>query len=159
MKKGILLIAVMLGALTSCSPDECKETYKVSLMQARQSVSTIDLSGMTGNVTLNPSDATNGEIQTTGDVNLNGHRLKVVNIKLTVNGNLNGGGKVRTQGSNAVICVTGSIQNNPDTAGVNFDCESLSTPVLVAPDTVLAPCGLGAGDVVEVDGVRYIIIY
>lgn len=154
----MLLLVLMFGiGMTSCAEDECMQEYNVSTVQAR--MSTIDLSGMTGNVTLNPSDATNGEIQTTGDANLNGFRLKVVNIKLTINGNLNGGGKVRTQGANGVICVTGSIQNNPDTSGVDFDCESLSTPVVVAPDRILAPCGLDAGDLVEIDGVTYRIQY
>lgn len=156
----IALIAFIPLAMMSCTPDECRDTYKVVEVSARQAVSTIDLSGMTGNVTLNPSDATNGEIQTTGDVNLNGHRLKVVNIKLTVNGNLNGGGKVRTQGANAVICVTGSIQNNPDTAGVTFDCGgNLSNPVLTAPDTMEAECGLSVGQTVEIDGRTFRIIY
>ena len=155
----IALVAFVPLTMTSCSEDECTENYRVSVVQERQAVSTVDLSGMTGNVTLSPSDATNGEIQTTGDVNLNEHELKVVNIKLTINGNLNGGGQVRTQGSNAVICVLGSIQNNPDTAGVNFECESLSTPVLVAPDTIQAQCGLSVGDVVEIDGVKYRIQY
>lgn len=156
----IALIAFIPLAMMSCTPDECRETYKVQQVSARQAVSTIDLSGMTGDVTLNPSDATNGEIQTTGDANLNGYRLKVVNIKLTINGNLNGGGEVRTQGSNAVICVTGSIQNNPDTAGVVFDCGgNLSNPVLVAPNTIEADCGFNYNDTVEIDGKTYRIIY
>lgn len=146
--------------LTSCAPDECTETYKVVEVSARQAVSTIDLSGMTGNVTLNPSDATNGEVQTTGDANLNGFKLKVVNIKLTINGNLNGGGRVRTQGSNASVCVTGSIQNNPDTSGVVFDCGgSLGTPVLTSPDTIEADCGFNYNDTIEIDGKTYRIIY
>ena len=154
------LILVFGIGLTSCAEDECTETYKVVEVSARQAVSTIDLSGMTGNVTLNPSDATNGEIQTTGDANLNGYRLKVVNIKLTINGNLNGGGRVRTQGANAVVCVTGSIQNNPNTQGVNFDCGgNLSNPVLTAPDTMEAQCGLSVGQTVEIDGKTFRIIY
>ncbi len=157
----MLSLALIFGlALTSCSPDECTESYKVVEVSARQSVSTINLSGLTGNVTLNPSDATNGEIQTTGDANLNGFQLKVVNVKLTINGNLNGGGSVRTQGSNAVICVTGSIQNNPDTAGVIFDCGgSLSNPVLTSPDTMDAQCGLSVGQTVEINGRTFKIIY
>lgn len=156
----MLSLALIFGiGLTSCSPDECTETYKVVEVSTRQAVSTVNLSGMTGNVTLNPSDATNGEIQTTGDVNLNGHKLKVVNVKLTINGNLNGGGRVRTQGSNAVICVTGSIQNNPDTSGVTFSCGTLSTPVLTAPDTMEANCGLSVGQTVEIDGRTFRIIY
>ena len=156
----IALIAFVPLAMTSCKPDECTETYKVVEVSARQAVSTIDLSGMTGNVTLNPSDATDGEIQTTGDANLNGYRLKVVNIKLTINGNLNGGGKVRTQGANGVVCVTGSIQNNPDTSGVTFDCGgNLSNPVLTAPDTMEAECGLSVGQTVEIDGRTFRIIY
>lgn len=155
----IALVAFVPLTMTSCSEDECTENYRVSVVQERQAVSTVDLGGMTGDVTLSPSDATNGEVQTTGDVNLNGHELKVVNIKLTINGNLNGGGQVRTQGSNAVICVLGNIQNNPNTQGVNFECESLSTPVLVAPDTIQAQCGLSVGDIVEIDGVKYRIQY
>lgn len=153
--KQTILIAFSIAFFTSCSPDECRETYTVKQVSARQAVSTIDLSGMTGNVTLNPSDATNGEIQTTGDANLNGFELKVVNIKLTVNGNLNGGGRVKTQGANGAICVTGSIQNNPNTQGVIFSCGTLSTPVLTAPDTIEAECGLTYGDKVKIDGKTY----
>lgn len=156
----IALIAFIPLAMMSCSPDECTQSYKVVEVSARQAVSTIDLSGMTEDLVLNPSDATNGEIQTTGDANLNGFELKVVNIKLTINGNLNGGGKVRTQGSNASVCVTGSIQNNPDTAGVTFDCGgNLSNPVLTAPDTMEAECGLSVGQTVEIDGRTFRIIY
>ena len=156
----MLSLALVFGlALTSCAPDECTESYSVVEVSARQAVSTIDLSGMTGNVTLNPSDATNGEIQTTGDANLNGFELKVVNIKLTINGNLNGGGRVRTQGANAAICVTGSIQNNPNTQGVVFSCGTLSNPVLTARDTMEAQCGLSVGQTVEIDGKTYRIIY
>ena len=154
-----LALVIGLGA-TSCAEDECTQSYKVVEVSARQAVSTINLSGMTGDLVLNPSDATNGEIQTTGDANLNGFELKVVNIKLTINGNLNGGGKVRTQGSNASVCVTGSIQNNPDTAGVTFDCGgNLSNPVLTAPDTMEAQCGLSVGQTVEIDGRTFRIIY
>jgi hypothetical protein len=154
-----LVLVIGMGA-TSCAPDECRDTYKVQQVSARQAVSTIDLSGMTGDLVLNPSDATNGEIQTTGDANLNGFELKVVNIKLTINGNLNGGGKVRTQGSNASVCVTGSIQNNPDTEGVTFDCGgNLSNPVLVAPNTIEADCGFNYNDTIEIDGKTYRIIY
>ena len=157
--KQILLIAASVSFFTSCSPDDCTQEYNVSRVRARLASSTISLSGMTGNVTLNPSDATDGEIQTTGDVNLNGFRLKLVNVRLTVNGNLNGGGQVKTQGANGAICVIGNIQNNPNTQGVVFNCGTLSTPVLVAPDTIRAECGLSAGDVVEIDGVQYRIQY
>lgn len=156
----MLSLALIFGiGLTSCSPDECTETYKVVEVSARQAVSTVNLSGMTGNVTLTPSDATNGEIQTTGDANLNGFKLKVVNIKLTINGNLNGGGRVRTQGSNASICVTGNIQNNPNTQGVTFNCGTLSTPTLTAPNTMEADCGFNYNDTIEIDGKTYRIIY
>ena len=157
--KQTIIIAVSIAFFTSCSPDECTQEYNVSVVQSRLATSTITLSGMTGNVTLNPSDATNGEIQTTGDVNLNGYRLKLVNVRLTVNGTLNGGGKVRTQGANGAICVIGNIQNNPNTQGVVFNCGTLSTPTLVAPDTIRAECGLSAGDVVEIDGIEYRIQY
>jgi hypothetical protein len=156
----IALISFIPLSITSCSPDECRETYKVQQVSSRQSVSTIDLSGMTADLVLNPSDAINGEMQTTGDANLNGFELKVVNIKLTINGNLNGGGKVRTQGSSGAICVMGSIQNNPDTVGAVFDCgENLSNPVLLSPDTIEADCGLNYNDTVEIGGKTYRIIY
>lgn len=157
--KQTILIAMSIAFFTSCSPDECMREYNVSLIQSRLATSTISLSGMTGNVTLNPSDATNGEIQTTGDANLNGFTLTLVNVRLTVNGNLNGGGTVKTQGANGAICVVGNIQNNPSTNDAVFNCGTLSTPTLLTPDTIKAECGLSAGDVVEIDGIQYRIQY
>lgn len=157
-----LISSVVLAFFTSCSPDECLQEYgvqKVIITFDRPAVSTIDLSGMKEDLTINPSDATNGEVQTTGDVNLNGFKLSVVNVRLTVNGNLNGGGTLRTQGNFGAVCVTGDIQNNPDTEGVNFECENLSTPTLTERGTIIAECGLEFGTIVEVDGVKYRIGY
>ena len=67
---------------------------------------------MTSDLSLTPSDALNHQRNTTGDLNLNGFTLTIKNIQLTVTGNLNGGGTVKTQGAHGSICVI-TVQNNP----------------------------------------------
>ena len=160
----IALVSFVPLTMTSCSEDECTENYRVSLLQSyRLSVTAIDLGGMNSNVFIGSVSGDVEEYQTTGDLNLNGYTLSLDNIRLTVVGNMNGNGtgggsQVSTLG-NSTVCVQGSIQNNPYYNSNDFYCQSLSTPVLVAPDTIQAQCGLSAGDVVEIDGVKYRIQY
>jgi len=153
-----LALVIGLGA-TSCSEDECMQEYNAKVVsQSRMSVISIDLSGMTEDVTLTPVDDVH-EYASTGDVNLNGYTLRLHNVRLTVQGNLNGGGKVFSNGNYGAYCVAGSIQNNPDTSQATYNCGSLSTPVVLGPDRILAPCGLGVNDEVEIDGTTYRIQY
>lgn len=127
-----LLVALLSVGLTmtSCEVDECVETICVErIISARTSVTTIDLSGMNSDVSIN-AQGNLEEYQTTGDLNLNGYTLRLVNIKLTVVGNMNGNGtgggsQVSTLG-NSVVCVQGNIQNNPYYNDNDFYCESLS---------------------------------
>jgi len=160
----IALVAFVPFTMTSCSEDECTETYRVSLLQSpRLSVTTIDLGGMNSNVFIGSVSGGLEEYQTTGDLNLNGYTLSLDNIRLTVVGNMNGNGigggsQVSTLGS-STVCVQGSIQNNPYYNANDFVCENLSAPVLVAPDTIQAQCGLSVGDVIEIDGTRYRVQY
>lgn len=91
----------------------------------------IDLSGITGTVTLGSNcsnSQTPQEFVTTGDLNLNGFTLKLRNANLIVTGNLNGGGSIIGCGSSSNICVTGNIQNNPQlNSNITLNCNSLST--------------------------------
>lgn len=75
----------------------------------------IDLSGMTGNTTLGQNCSSSQEPQsfvTSGDLNLNGFKLRLKNATLIVNGNLNGSGEIDVCGQ-STFCVNGVIQNNP----------------------------------------------
>ena len=130
MKKVLLLL--VLAIMTSCQPDECKETICIEqILSARISSPTIlDLSGMSGNIFIGSVSGDLEEYQTTGDLNLNGYTLSLDNIKLTVVGNMNGNGvgggsQVSTLGS-SVVCVQGNIQNNPYYNANDFTCDSLS---------------------------------
>ena len=131
MKK-VLLLVVAFGMMSSCQPDECKETICVEkVLSARiASPTIIDLGGMNSNVFIGSMSGDLEEYQTTGDLNLNGYTLSLDNIKLTVVGNMNGNGQgggsqVSTLGS-SVVCVQGSIQNNPYYNANDFTCDSLS---------------------------------
>ena len=87
----------------------------------------VELSGMTGDLTLG-NNCGNGEYMefiTYGDANLNGYTLTIRNAKLTITGNLNGGGKIKTN-CKATFCVNGSIQNQVDYKDKDLNCETLS---------------------------------
>lgn len=90
---------------------------------------TIDLSGMTDDVTLGQncsSSQTPEQYVTTGDVNLNGFELDLRNVILVINGNLNGDGEIEGCGQSS-LCVSGSIQNDPEIEDVSVvECSSLS---------------------------------
>jgi hypothetical protein len=87
----------------------------------------ISLSGMTGQVNIEPSSYEYWE--TTGDLNLNGNTIEVANIQLFVNGYLNGGGTVNA--SSSTICIKNAIQNNPtielDNSVVNENTNNCSS--------------------------------
>lgn len=126
MRKSILLI-LTLALFVSCQEDECTETVCVEkITYLRTTVTTIDLGGMNSDLTINAQSDEVEDYITTGDVNLNGYELKLINIRLTVSGNLNGAGSVRTNGE-STVCVQGNIQNNPDYNTNDFTCESLSS--------------------------------
>ena len=128
MKKVLLVLLAV--TLFNCALEEeqefCQMQKRVVLSNGRVATPTIDLSGMTGDLTLTPADAVNHQLMTTGDLNLNGFKLTLKNIKLTVSNNLNGGGTVKTQGSKGAICVIGAIQNNPNLSQANVSCQTLS---------------------------------
>lgn len=118
MKK-FLLLFLMLGSLTLTAQ------------------TTIDLSGMTEDVTLGQNcsaSQTPQEYVTTGDVNLNGFELDLRNVNLTVNGNINGGGEIEACGQ-STICYTGAIQNNPEFDDITaVSCSTLSNPEFTTED-------------------------
>lgn len=126
----ILLGSFILALLSSCS-DDCVEVVCVERASyVRTSVTTVDLSGMTEDVEIK-SQGNDSEYQTTGDLNLNGFKLRLVNVQLTVVGNMNGNGtgggsQVSTLGT-STVCVQGSIQNNPEYNSNDFECGSLSS--------------------------------
>lgn len=72
----------------------------------------------------------NGQHQkfTYNDVNLNGFTITLRNATLIVNNNLNGSGAIDKCGNqnNSFICVSGSIQNNPNLNGLT--CQNLDVP-------------------------------
>ena len=98
---------------------------------------TIDLSGMTGDITLGSncsSSQTPEEFVTTGDANLNGFEIDLRNANLTVTGNLNGDGEIDGCGQSN-LCVLGSIQNNPDIDDdVTVNCSTLGTTEFTPED-------------------------
>ena len=85
-----------------------------------------ELSGMTSDIKINGSSSysTNEFWIALGDVNLNGYKLEIKNAMLSIPGNLNGGGKVKIKHF-GIVCVSGSIQNNPEIT-VDFDGELLT---------------------------------
>lgn len=126
MKKSILLI-LTLALFVSCQEDECTENVCVErITYLRTNVTTIDLGGMNSDLTINAQSDEVADYITTGDVNLNGYELKLINVKLTVVGNLNGSGVVKTNGE-STVCVQGNIQNNPEYNTNDFTCGSLSS--------------------------------
>lgn len=65
-----------------------------------------------------------GEITINGDLNLNGYTLYLKQgTTLKVNGNLNGGGQIKSCNSgnnnNISVCVTGATQNSPNLNGLS----------------------------------------
>jgi len=157
MKKLFLLMAIS-GIIVSCAKDECTELVTgVSTQKSIQGKSVIDLSGLTSDVTLNPSDATSFVITTTGDVNLNGFTLTVKNVQLNISGNLNGGGTLKTQGANGAYCLVngGSIQNNPNLSNAVNSCQSLSTGPVSGAIQKEIPCG---ATTFRVGGIEYTVI-
>ena len=100
---------------------------------------TIDLSGMTSNITLGNNCSSSQQqsyYQTTGDLNLNGKTLYLRNTTLKVNGNINGSGEIKSCG-NSSICYTLSIQNNPefdDVTAVNCNTLSIKDFKLIYPN-------------------------
>lgn len=88
----------------------------------------VNLSNLTSNMTLgsNCSQGQNPqEYITTGDVNLNGYTLNLRNVKLTINGNLNGGGSITHCGGSNLV-VYGVIQSNPNTNGIPITFVTLN---------------------------------
>ena len=128
MKKVLLVLLAV--TLFNCAVEEeqefCQMEKRAVRTNNRVATPTIDLSGMTGDLTLTPADAVNHQLMTTSDLNLNGHTLTLKNIKLTVSNNLNGGGTVKTQGAKGAICVIGAVQNNPNLSQANQSCSTLS---------------------------------
>ena len=128
MKKVLLVLLAV--TLFNCAVEDeqefCQMEKRAVRTNNRVATPTIDLSGMTGDLTLTPADAVNHQLMTTSDLNLNGHTLTLKNIKLTVSNNLNGGGTVKTQGAKGAICVVGAVQNNPDLSQANQSCSTLS---------------------------------
>ena len=128
MKKVLLVLLAV--TLFNCAVEEeqefCQMEKRAIRTNNRVATPTIDLSGMTSDLTLTPSDAVNHQLMTTGDLNLNGHTLTLKNIRLNVSNNLNGGGTVKTQGAKGAICVVGAVQNNPDLSQANQSCSTLS---------------------------------
>lgn len=128
--KALALLTVV-SILASCEVEECRENICVEkITYLRSNVTTIDLSGMTEDVEIN-GQGNDDQYQTTGDLNLNGFRLRLVNVQLTVVGNMNGNGtgggsEVVTLGT-STVCVQGSIQNNPYYNANDFTCGSLSS--------------------------------
>ena len=124
--KNLLLLLLTAVVLTSCQSEECTENVCVErLLAYRTTVTTIDLGGMNSDLTINAQSNEVADYVTTGDLNLNGYELKLINVRLTVVGNLNGSGVVKTNGE-STVCVQGSIQNNPEYNANDFTCESLS---------------------------------
>ena len=125
-----VLLVLLAVILFNCEPEAeqefCQMEKRFAGTNNRVATPTIDLSGMTGDLSLTSSDALNHQLNTTGDLNLNGFTLTIKNIQLTVTGNLNGGGTVKTQGSKGAICVIGAVQNNPDLSQANQSCSTLS---------------------------------
>lgn len=128
MKKVLLVLLAV--TLFNCAVEEeqefCQMEKRAVRTNNRVATPTIDLSGMTGDLTLTPADAVNHQLMTTSDLNLNGHTLTLKNIRLTVSNNLNGGGTVKTQGAKGAICVIGAVQNNPNLSQANQSCSTLS---------------------------------
>lgn len=157
----IVFSILVLFSTASCEKDvQCEDglvAYKrVDVQYASffsfSSESTIDLSGMTGGVKLTPTNATDGVVYSTGDVNLNGYKLTLKNVTLVVAGNLNGGGTVATRG-NGVLCVEGNIQNNPDLSNATVGCDTMSNDELTIIEELGTNCDLGA--VKYIDGVMF----
>jgi hypothetical protein len=140
MRLQLLTITLFIGfALTSCQKDECIESVCIERIissessvenTSRVSVTIIDLSGMSSDLEIKAKGNLE-HYQTTGDLNLNGYTLRLVNIKLTVVGNMNGngtgGGSTVSSLGTSKVCVQGSIQNNPYYNKNDFTCESLSS--------------------------------
>lgn len=112
----------------------------------RNGDATIDLGGMTGDVKITPADAKNGVIFTTGDVNLNGYKLSIKNVRLNIVGNLNGGGTIQTKGAKGSFCMYngGYIQNNPDLSKAKQECSTLSNDDIDTIERLGTECDLGS---------------
>lgn len=171
MKRLSLLSVLLLSVLlfNSCQEDECIETVCVERVvsvesYSRMYIETIDLSNMSEDLTIN-AQGNLEEYQTSGDLNLNGYELRLVNIKLTVVGNMNGNGsgggsKVSTLGR-SVVCIQGSIQNDPYYNANDFTCESLSSGGLGTVDggDLEAKCGeKSIGDTFRSGNYWYIVV-
>jgi len=150
-------LAILILSISSCEkPVNCQEglvTYKKVVTHTASffsfsTESTVTLSGMNKNVKLTPSDATDGVVYSSGDVNLNGYKLTLKNVTLVVRGNLNGGGTVVTNGANGSICVNGNTQNNPDMSRATVGCSTLSEDEIESFVEVGADCDL--------DSVKYV---
>jgi len=159
-----ILVVLILLSLSSCKKDTvCNEgLVKYVLVDVQyasivsfnfSSESTINLGGMTSDVKLTPSDATDGIIYSTGDVNLNGNKLTLNNVTLVVRGNLNGGGTVVTRGANGAVCVDGATQNNPDLSKANVSCPTLSDDSVDSFTELGTECDLGS--IKYIDGDRF----
>lgn len=146
-----LVILIILSAASCKKPSVCNEglvTYEEVKIEYASIVtfntrSTINLGGMTKDVKLTPADATDGVIYTTGDLNLNGYKLTLNNVKLIVVGNLNGGGTVVTRGAKGGLCVRGNTQNNPDLSDAVVGCSTLSNDKVESYTKLGTECDLG----------------
>ncbi len=162
MRKLLLLLLTINLITVSCAKEECTEEFVVQ--KTGKSFLTVEsiisLSGMSGDLELNPSHATNFVITTRGDVNLNGHTLTLNNVQLNITGNLNGGGTLITQGNKGAYCLIngGRIQNNPNLSQATNECQSLGTGEATGVISVHLDCSYSVGDLVTIKGVEYIII-
>ena len=166
MRKSILILIVMTFVFTSCEKqDICKEglvTYKLSeysqasivsfLSSEKKSV--VNLSGMNKDLTLNPSDATGHVIYTDGDLNLNGYKLTLNNVKLNIVGNFNGGGELVTKGNKGSYCMINGnpIQNNPVLSNAVSNCgNTLSSGSINTITRIGTECDLGRSILIGFD--------
>lgn len=85
---------------------------------------------LTGNTTLGQNCGQGQPVQTITyqDVNLNGYNLDLRNVRLQVLNNLNGSGSITSCGNpnqnSSSVCVSGSIQNNPNLNGLSCTLSS-----------------------------------
>lgn len=122
MKKSLLLLMLFIGVTVSAQ-------------------TTVDLSGLTSDITLGEdcsSSETPEAFITTGDANLNTFKVTLRNSTLRVNGNINGPGRITACGnSNSEMCLTGSVQNNPNLNGVTIvDCNTLNIDTFVSVNEI-----------------------
>lgn len=161
MRKLLLPLVLLASMLYNCESDTCTSPYVVKeISKSLTGKNVMDLSGLTGDLELNPADATNFTITTTGDVNLNGFTLTLKNVQLNIMGNLNGGGALVTQGAKGAYCLVndGAVQNNPNLDQAVNSCQSLSNGTASGVQTKYLDCSYSRGEIVTIDGIQYEIV-